>query len=102
MKRVNKLEYQGGIENNEAYVAESIEEKMRKVMAGADTVDDTADIIYTKRAEGVLPQYDIRTDRFEIAMEAMDKCSKTILAKREERVEAAKNKEKKVETPVTE
>ena len=29
--------------------------------------------IYTEKKDGVLPEYDIRTDRFEVAIEAMDK-----------------------------
>lgn len=47
---------------------------------------------YTERSEGVRPEYDIRTDRFEIAQEAMDKASKSIRAKREAKVVAMNKK----------
>lgn len=73
---------------NEAYYAESIEQKMRKVMAGAETAEETAQIIYTDRKDGVLPEYDIRTDRFDVALEASDKCHKTDIARREEAMKA--------------
>lgn len=90
------------IRTNEAYYAESIEEKLRKVMAGADTITEGNEIIYTERKDGVLPQYDIRTDRFEIALDAMDKCSATHIAKREARIKEREEKDelKNVETIV--
>ena len=34
-----------------------------------------------------MPAYDIRTDRFELAVEATDKIAKSYLAKREERLQ---------------
>ena len=39
---------------------------------------------YTERKEGVIPAYDVRTDRFEIAVEAMGKVVKSNIAKREQ------------------
>ena len=38
----------------------------------------------TERKEGVIPAYDVRTDRFEIAIEAMGKVVKSNVAKREQ------------------
>ena len=43
-----------------------------------------ASLIYTERKEGVIPAYDVRTDRFEIAIEAMGKVVKSNIAKREQ------------------
>ena len=42
-----------------------------------------APIIYTERKDGVLPAYDIRTDRWEIAQKAMEVNQKAISAKRQ-------------------
>ena len=43
--------------------------------------------INTERKEGVLPEYDCRTDRFEIAIDAMDVIQKSAMAKRMNRVQ---------------
>lgn len=73
------------IEHNIQYVGESMEEKLQRVMATNEPIEDVAHKIYTERKEGVRPEFDIRTDRFEIALEATDKLTKTHLAQREER-----------------
>lgn len=52
---------------------ESIEEKMRKVTQNNEPIDNVAPLVYTERKDGVLPQYDVRTDRFELARQAKDK-----------------------------
>ena len=38
---------------------------------------DRTPIIFTEKKDGVLPAYNIRTDRFDIALEAMDKIGKS-------------------------
>lgn len=52
---------------------ESIEQKMRKVTSSKEPIENVAPLIYTERKDGVLPQYDYRTDRFELARQAKDK-----------------------------
>lgn len=84
MKRT--ITRQHNIKVNTSFEAESIEEQMRKVMAGAGEIETSCQPIYTDRKDGVQPQYDIRTDRFEIALDAMDKGTKSYLAEREERM----------------
>lgn len=51
----------------------SIEEQMRKALHSKEPIEATAKITYTERKDGVLPQFDIRTDRFEYAMMATDR-----------------------------
>lgn len=65
---------------------ERIEVKVDRVTTQNEPIKDGAPPIYTERKEGVLPGYDIRTDRFEIAVEAMDKVTKSKLAKRDTKV----------------
>lgn len=77
---------------NKSLQGETIEQKIRRILNNKEPIHDGAPIIYTERKNGVEPQYDIRTDRFEIAVEAMDKVSATHVAKREERL-GAKAKE---------
>ena len=52
---------------------ESIEEMLRRLSANNEGIPDQVPAIYTPRAEGVLPDTDIRTDRFDIAIEASTK-----------------------------
>lgn len=71
---------------NNGYEAVTLEQKIEKIMNAKEPIDETAPIIYTERKNGVQPEYNIRTDRFEIALEAMDKVSSSYQAKREERI----------------
>lgn len=78
---------------NESREGETIEQKIERVVNNKEPISDGAPIEYTERSEGVRPGYNIRTDRFEVAVEAMDKVTRTHTAKREER---AKEKEAKI------
>lgn len=52
---------------------ESLEEFLRRAKNSKEPIQATAKITYNDRKDGVLPQHDIRTDRFEIAMMATDR-----------------------------
>lgn len=52
---------------------QSLEEMLRKMVAGKEPIQATAKIGYSERKDGVRAEYDIRTDRFELAMMASDK-----------------------------
>lgn len=69
---------------NTSVEGETIEMKIERITVNREPITDGAPLIYTERKQGVLAGYDIRTDRFEIAIEAMDKVSKSNKAKREE------------------
>lgn len=71
---------------NESYEGETIEQKVNRIVNNKEPIKDGAPLIYTDRKDGVLAAYDVRTDRFEIATEAMDKVTKSKLAKREAKV----------------
>lgn len=62
---------------------ETLEQKIERITTNNEPIEDGAPIIYTERKDGVLPQYDIRTDRFEIAVEAMEKVTQAALARRD-------------------
>jgi hypothetical protein len=79
---------------NTSYEGETIEGKVRRIMNNKEPISDSAPIIYTDRKEGVMPDYDIRTDRFEIAVDAMDRVTKDKIAKREANA-ATKTEDKK-------
>lgn len=61
---------------------QSIEQMMRKAVGSNEPIQATAKVQYTERKDGVLPQYDIRTDRFNYAMLATDKVNASNAAAR--------------------
>lgn len=67
--------------NYEYQDGESIEIKVKRITENNEAIKDGAPIIYTNREDGVLPAYNIRTDRWEIAQEAMDAVNQANLAK---------------------
>lgn len=89
----------GCIDNpNLTYEAEPREVKLRKIISGeaSNMEDGVFPTIYTEKKDGVQPEYDIRTDRFEVAIDAMDKINQSVasqIAKNKGETEAAKNLE---------
>ena len=61
---------------------QSIEEMLRQATQGGEPIKANARIAYTERKEGVLAQYDIRTDRFELALLATSKVAASEAASR--------------------
>ena len=87
----------GCIDNpNLTYQAEPREVKLRKIINGeANNMEDGVfPTIYTEKKDGVQPEFDIRTDRFEIAIDAMDKINQSAanqIAKSRGETEAVKD-----------
>lgn len=87
----------GCIDNPDlTYEAEPREVKLRKIISGeaSNMEDGVFPIIYTEKKDGVQPEYDIRTDRFEVAIDAMDKINQSAasqIAKNNGETEAVKN-----------
>ncbi len=75
---------------------ETIEQKMNRILHNGEPITDGAPEIYTERRDGVGAEYNIRTDRWEVATDAMDLKSKNVQAKRDAKAEARKEKEAKV------
>lgn len=71
----------------ETVEGETIETKMDRITTNKEPIKDGAPRIYTERKDGVIAAYNIRTDRFEIAAEAMDKVQASIQAKRDEKAQ---------------
>lgn len=81
---------------NLTYQAEPREVKLRKIISGeANNMEDGVfPTIYTEKKDGVQPEFDIRTDRFEIAIDAMDKINQSAanqIAKSKGETEAVKD-----------
>lgn len=80
--------------HNMAYEGETIEMKITRVVQNKEPIEDTAPIVYTDRRDGVRPEFNIRTDRFDVALDAMDVAEKSQTAKRIEFYQKIGEKEK--------
>lgn len=65
--------YTGRIVSVECFEGETIEEKVNRVVNNNEPITDGAPIIFTEKKDGVLPEYNIRTDRWDVALTAMEK-----------------------------
>lgn len=81
--RQPKYEKVAGIKINNSYEGVSLETKIKNIITNNEPIDATAPQIFTEKKNGVEPQYDIRSDTWEIAREKMDIVSKTQIARRE-------------------
>lgn len=61
---------------NESVIGKPREILLAEMTERKETPEGIHPAIYTDRREGVLPGFDIRTDRFEIARETADKITK--------------------------
>lgn len=73
------------IARNEAIEGETLETKVERMLANKEKIEGESPLIYSERKDGILAGHNIRTDRFEVAIEAMDKVAGSRQAKREER-----------------
>ena len=75
----------------EVVEGETIERKIERIVLNKEPITDGAPEIFTERKEGVISAYNVRTDRWEVAAEAMDKISASKMAQRD-----SKPKEKEI------
>jgi len=74
---------------------ETIENKVIRLVQNKEPIKDGVPIIFTDRAEGVNSAYNIRTDRWEIAVDAMERLAKSKIAKRDEVAKTAETEKEK-------
>lgn len=101
MKRAIRKKYTTEAFEIQAYEGETIEHKVQRIVLNNEPIEDGAEIIYTEKKDGVLPQYNIRTDKWEIAQGAMDLAQQQRIAKSNGTYEAwhKENDKKKEEEP---
>lgn len=99
MKTAKLTKCVGRMESVTTYEGETIEAKVNRIVNNKEPITDGAPIIYTERKDGVLPEYDIRTDRWSIAIDAMDKVNMDRLAKRENKIDMKDVPDKKDGSP---
>lgn len=55
------------------FEGESIEKTISRAMSENQPIEGGSPLVYTDRKDGVLPEMDIRTDKWDVALNAMDK-----------------------------
>lgn len=85
MKKPEKI-IKGGMDINEGVKGEPIELQIERMIQNKEPIKDAAPLVYTERKEGVKAEMNIRTDRFEVAIDATTKIQKSYSARREERM----------------
>lgn len=71
------------LSGNPVIEGEPIEVKVKRLTEDKEPIKDGAPIIYTERKDGVLSAYNIRTDRWEVATDVMDKIHRQKIAQRD-------------------
>lgn len=79
--KVKKPTINASILNTDVWEGERIEDKVARVVNNNEPITDGAPIVYTEYKDGVRPEYNLRTDKFELAIEAMDKVHATNIAR---------------------
>ena len=65
----------------ESYKGRSIEDRCKLLMETGEPIRDTSPLIFTPKEKGVMPQYDVRADKWDIAQNAMDRVNRERIAK---------------------
>lgn len=79
--RYKNLIGKGSLRVNNSLIGETIENKVRRVVLNNEPITDGANVIYTEKKQGILPEYDVRRDKFDIAIDAMDLANRTAWSK---------------------
>lgn len=74
------------IKVNKSKEGEAIEAKVRRILNNKEPIKDGAPRVFTERKDGVRPEYDIRADKWEAAVEVTTQISNSHTNKREERI----------------
>ncbi len=69
----NSVIITSSIFEDESFEGETIEDKVRRVVELNEPITDGAPLIYTDKKDGVQAAYDVRTDKWDIAVDAMGK-----------------------------
>ena len=92
-----KINEKTSIYIQESYEGETIETKLKRILTNGEPITDGAPIVYTERKDGVKPEYDIRTDKWDLAIDAMDIAHKQEITRRKTAIE---EREKAKMTPI--
>ena len=106
MRRIPIFKKMKGIIKIDTYEGELIEDKVRRLTENKEPIKDSAPLVYTKKADGVLPQYNIRTDKWDLVQGKMEAANKQKILKAKgldpaKKTETPAVSSEKTETPST-
>ena len=61
-----------GIVPIQSYEGEMLETKVKRLEENKEPIKDAAPTAYTNKKDGVLPQYNIRTDKWDLVLDKME------------------------------
>lgn len=82
---------------NETFIGESLEDKLARMLTNKEPIEATEPMAYSGENDGVAPQFNPRTDRWEIAREAMQNVKS--MQEAQKAAELAKTESKGAEEP---
>lgn len=80
------------LNTTEEFNGESIEQKVRRTMESGAPIEAISPMLYTERKEGVRADTNIRTDKWDVAQQAMTTIADGMRTRRAERMNAAADK----------
>ena len=75
-----------GIQRNESTIGEPIEQRIYRMVYEKEPINDAVPTHYQTKKEGVQAAYNIRADKFDIALDAMTTASKIATSKGQETI----------------
>lgn len=71
----------------EAVVGEILERKIERLLLNGEPIEEpNRQLIFTERKDGVIDAYNIKADKWEVAVEASERITRSFEARREERL----------------
>ncbi len=89
-KSRTRLSVNGSVEG------EPLQMKIARKLANKEGFDADVDLIYTEKKDGVSAGHNIKTDRFEVALDGLGKIEKSRVAKRDAKAKMKVVKEEEV------
>ena len=78
---------------------QTIEIQIARAMSVNEPIDNSSPLQFTKRADGVLPDFDIRTDKWEISQRAMTAVADKIRQNRTKKLQDLAKSDENVPAP---
>jgi hypothetical protein len=89
----NAISSNGTLHVNQSQTGQTIESQIINAQTKGEKLEGNSVLQYSERREGVKPQFDIRTDRFDVALDGFTKIEKSQYAKRQAKLEIVKDEE---------
>ena len=90
MYRTNQVKNGSIPSEKNRVLGEDIRIKMARILNNKEPISDGVVRIYTKRSDGVLPDYNPRTDKYDAMLDAQDAVAQAKIAKRDGKIENMK------------